>query len=207
MFSWKNITKKMKNKNNKKAFTLMEALIAIGIIAIIGSIIVANYKVSSNQVSLYNFQQALYQDIGLAKWKAIDLSSYNDEIPVYWGISLEEGSSSYTMFADLNGNGEIDAGESDPLLGAKTKEAGADTYISNINLASTSLNILFPVDGDFVVFYDVGSGLEVFGEAEIELKSAGSDIGKIISVNSFSLIENFDCFCTPSADHQCSFCP
>ena len=196
----------MKKINHKKAFTIIEVLIAVSIIAIIGAVFNANYKVSSSQSALTVFQQSLSQDIGLAKWKAIDLEYYDSQTPVYWGVSLSEGSNEYTIFADLNGNWLLDVGEDDPLKGAKINKAKVDAYISNINLAN-NLNVLFSTEGDFLTFYDVDNSIEVFGELRIELKSESLNIGKLVFVNSFSLVDVSDCFCSPTADYQCSWCP
>ncbi|MFA5420974.1 MAG: type II secretion system protein [Patescibacteria group bacterium] len=196
----------MKKINHKKAFTIIEVLIAVSIIAIIGAVFNANYKVSSSQSALTVFQQSLSQDIGLAKWKAIDLEYYDSQTPVYWGVSLSEGSNEYTIFADLNGNWLLDVGEDDPLKGAKINKAKVDAYISNINLAN-NLNVLFSTEGDFLTFYDVDNSIEVFGELRIELKSESLNIGKLVFVNSFSLVDVSDCFCSPAADYQCSWCP
>lgn len=189
----------------KEAFTLIETLISLSIIVILSSLLVANYKVSNSYSSLVNFQNSLISDLESIKWKAINAQDYNGLVPVYWGLYLEKGSSTYQIFADLNGNFSLDAGEDLSYFGGKKYISSADSVVSKISLADRVL-ILFSTNNGFPVFYDMNTSSQSEDDLVIELKNNDLNSAKLVVSNSFGLNDFEDCSCNDSTKYCCSFC-
>jgi hypothetical protein len=188
----------------RNAFTLIEALVSLSIIIILSSLLVANYKVGEDYSSLNNFQISLVSDLESLKWKALNLEYYNDQLPVYWGASLNLASSSYQIFADLDGDMLVDSDEINPSFGAKEHSSDGN-IISNISLSDEVL-ILFPTDSFFPFFYDATNYSTSSSDLIIELKSIESNMAKLVIANQFGLNDAEDCSCGDSGKYCCSFC-
>lgn len=188
----------------RDGFTLIEALVSLSIIIILSSLLVANYRVGEDYSSLNNFQTSLVSDLESLKWKALNLEYYDDQLPVYWGASLNLDSSSYQIFADLDGDMVVDSNEINPSFGAKNYVSNGN-IISKINL-SDELLILFPTDSFFPFFYDATTYSTSSSDLIIELKSKESNMAKLIISNQFGLNDADDCSCNDSVKYCCSFC-
>ena len=189
----------------KSGFTLIEALVSLSVIVILSSLLVANYKVGEDYSSLSNFQISLVSDLETIKWRAINSDTYDNQIPVYWGVHLSVASSSYQVFADLNGDMVIDENEINLSFGAK-KYSSSGNIISNISL-SDEVMILFPVGSFFPIFYNPINYSTSSSDLIIELKNSQSNMSKLVVSNQFGLNDAEDCFCGESNKYCCSFCP
>ena len=188
----------------KKGFTLIEALLSLSIIATLSSLLVANYKVSDNYSSLLNFQTSLTSDLETIKWKAVNSEYYNNQLPVYWSIYLEEGSSSYQIFADLDGDFMVDSNETDSYFGAK-QYSSSNNSINKISL-SDEVVVSFSTASGFPVFYNNIALSTSTSDLIVELKNNESNMAKLIISNSFGLNDSDDCSCSDSTKYCCSFC-
>ncbi|PKM91793.1 hypothetical protein CVU82_01125 [Candidatus Falkowbacteria bacterium HGW-Falkowbacteria-1] len=188
-----------------RGFTLIEVLVSLSIIVVLSSLLVVNYKTGSRQSNLSSFHSSLFQDLEATKWKAINSQQYGGELPVYWGVYLEKGLSSYKIFADLNGNFIIDDGEDDISLGAKNFDFLSSSIINDINLGDR-VSILFSTEDGFPIFYDIDGDIISGDDLIIEIRDGDFNFGKLIFLNSFALVDFADCFCSVGYENQCSWC-
>lgn len=101
----------MKHKKYiKNAFTLIELLIVVFIIALVSSILVINMRKGERQYQVQLEAQVIAQSIRKAQDMALSSFRYKNEIPYSYGVFFEKQSpSSYRIFADKNGNKRYDA--------------------------------------------------------------------------------------------------
>ncbi len=172
-------------KSAQLGFTLAEMIVSVFILALLASIIIANYRAGQKQVNLQNAVNQLASDLRLAQnYTLAGKEEASGNFPQGgWGIHLANGSNAYILFADSNGNYAYDAGE-----GFKTLALPAKTNINALTVGgsdSSPLDIVFePPDPTTYI-----AGLANNNEAEITLQEADSGQTKKISVNCFGLIE------------------
>ncbi len=93
-------------------FTLTEIIVTMGIIAIIVTLGLINFKALGNSSSTYSSSRDLFvSDVRLAASKALNRERYQGQEPTGWGINFFELGSSYTVFADLNGDRQFNSNE------------------------------------------------------------------------------------------------
>ena len=87
-------------------FTLIEILVVVSIIIVLSVIVLADYEFGGYQLSLQRSVHKLAQDIRTAEEMAMSAKSFAGAMPVGgYGIYLEHQTSTYILFADINGNG------------------------------------------------------------------------------------------------------
>ena len=100
----------MKNK----AFTLIEITIVVTIIALLGTIFIANYRGGERQFALKRSAHKLSQDMRAVQEMAMSSQTTPLEFGPEtfpkggYGIHFKKDRSFYIVFADCNGNGEAD---------------------------------------------------------------------------------------------------
>jgi len=100
----------MKNRG----FTLIEITIVVTIIALLGTIFIANYRGGEKQFALKRSAHKLAQDLRTAQEMAMSSQTTPLEFGPEtfpkggYGIYFEEGASSYILFADCDGDGLYD---------------------------------------------------------------------------------------------------
>jgi len=92
-------------------FTIVETLVAIGIILILSTILVPNYKVFQEEFSLLRSAHKLSQDLRRAQEMATSAKELPGQLPKGYGIYLRKGDTYYRLYADLDGDQEYDSGE------------------------------------------------------------------------------------------------
>ncbi len=93
-------------------FTLTEIIVTVGIIAIIISLGLINFKALGNSSSTYSSSRDLFvSDVRLAASKALNRERYEGQEPTGWGINFADSGSSYTLFADLNSDRQYSSNE------------------------------------------------------------------------------------------------
>ena len=91
-----------------KAFTLIESLVTISIIAVLSIIVLPNYNSIRQQLALQRSAFKLSQDIRAVQEMAMSTKEFGGEIPDGgYGISLSTGTS-YTTFVDDDSDGKYD---------------------------------------------------------------------------------------------------
>lgn len=87
-------------------FTLLEITVVVSIIILLGTIFIVNYRGGEKQFALQRSAHKLSQDLRRAQEMAMSAQIFEDTFPKGgYGISLQEGSNSYILFADCNGDG------------------------------------------------------------------------------------------------------
>lgn len=184
--------------SSQSGFTLMELIVSLAIISILISITLTNYKGGSKGTELIMASQKMVTDIRLAQNNSLGSVQYNTQIPQGgWGVYVDIGAggsrTSYQVFADVNGNGEYDAGtEDNRAYGARTLSLPEGITIDIIDVdtdgASNNVHITFlPPDPTTIIFNK--TTLNTSTEATIVLKEKWNNTTKDIYFNSFGLIE------------------
>lgn len=189
----------------KKGFTLIEITIVVSIIAILGTIFIANYRGGEKQFALKRSAYKMAQDLRGAQEMAMSArptpASFDGAFPKGgYGIYLEKGADSYILFADCDGTGLYNANkgyvscaeadQDNPFSkGEKLEEFYLEEgiYIKEIFKGIVSMDKLsitvFPPDPTITINADA-----LANSARIHLTFGGSS-EKIISVNKSGLIE------------------
>ncbi len=167
-------------KKNSAGLTLVELLVVISIIAVISAIVFANYREGEKQFALQRSAHKLAQDIRRAQNMAMAARGIGGVVPRGYGIHLITTSpTQYILFADNNGNGLRDAGDTDvETLGLETGNS-----ITGLSPASPLTIVFFPPDPTVLI-----SGSPANTLASISLNYAGG-AGRTVSVNRAGLIE------------------
>jgi prepilin-type N-terminal cleavage/methylation domain-containing protein len=170
----------------KKGFTLIELLTVLAIIFVLTSVSFSSYRTAQRQYVLESAAQKFAQDIRRTQEMAISAricQACGNRVPPGYGIFLEQGSSSYIIYADTNpvqGNEMYDGG--DVIL--ETISFEKEVFIQSVN--STSLSINFqPPDPKI----RIGNSSQTLSEVSIILSlSTDTSKTKTIKVNKAGLI-------------------
>ena len=91
-------------------FTFVELLVSISIIAMVSAIVLANLNYSGRKGALNMAAEKLASDIRLIQDYALGLRTHNGVYPDGgWGIFMAQAADKYTIFADLNEDGEYNS--------------------------------------------------------------------------------------------------
>ena len=196
----------MKNifSKNKKAFSLIELLVSLGIIIMITVIFMADYKTANKRTDMTMTAQKLVADIHLAQNNALGLVKYNGYVPAGgWGLSFDPTNNRYTLFADLDAPGNVGYMSYDPSLegdinaGARVNNLSSNVIISSLKMSGniatttvTSANITFLPPDPKTNIYSNGATSTLL-EIKIQDKNNVNSI-KTIRVNFLGLAEVID---------------
>jgi prepilin-type N-terminal cleavage/methylation domain-containing protein len=168
----------------KNGFTLIEILSVLAIIFTLTSISVPLYRIIQKQHILENAAQKLAQDIRKSQEMAISARICEictpQRVPPGYGIYLEQSSSSYIIYADINGNEFYNEG--DAIVETISFERGI--FIQSVNPSSLSINFR-PPDPRI----RIGNGSQTLTEVSIVISfSSDASKTKTIKVNKAGLI-------------------
>lgn len=185
----------------RPAFTLIEMVVSISMIAIVTALFIANYRSANKRTDLIMTAQNLVADIHLAQNDTLGLVKYNNAVPAGgWGVSFDVDNNYYTLFADLDspetaGYMSMDAAtEARSEYGGRVTHLPADIKISKLTLAGgtevASGNVTFlPPDPRTNIFDTVTS---TSTSLEIELTEGRNNTKKTVRVNFLGLVEVID---------------
>ncbi|MFC1663736.1 hypothetical protein ACFL0A_01275 [Patescibacteria group bacterium] len=129
----------MKKFNNEKSFTIIELLVVMGLVVLLTSIILPDYRTGERQFALQESTHKLAQDLRKAQEQSMSMHQFNcssGKLKGY-GIRFEQDRESYSFRARCE-NGEIlDIEEENIFLGegVKIKELKIDeNSINSINI-------------------------------------------------------------------------
>jgi len=165
-----------------KGFTLLEMMVSISIIALITAIFLVNYHSTNQVTSFANALQKLSSDIRVAQNNSLGSKDFNGTVPRGgWGAHFNMASSSqYIIFADINGNGQYDAGE----------EYQITNFAQNVGISSTSpagplLDITFRPPDPTTLF----NGTSTISNAAVNIKDTVNNLSKTVEVNFLGMID------------------
>jgi len=160
-----------------KSFTLVELLVAVGIIILLTALVLPDYRAGERQFALQRSASKLAQDLRRAQEMAMSAKeppTAPDTFKGAYGINFQTNSSNYILFADLDNDQIYDSGEEIETLPLEKK-----VKISNLSPASP-LTISF-TPPDPTININPSDSL-----ASITLTNNGQT--KIIKVNKVGLI-------------------
>ena len=135
-----------------KGFTLVELMVVISITTIMSLLILPNFRLSEQQLSVKISAYRLAQDLRRAQEKAMSSIKFNGQISAGgYGINFVLDSNTYILFADVNANGQYD-GE-----GEKVEEID----ISSIKITPKYSYLYYPNGGDPIEMWASLSELSV----------------------------------------------
>jgi len=181
------VLKYFQNKNSRKGFTLIEALVVIFIISLLAISILASYKNSNKKYILLQANQKIISDLRKVQNMAIngtEIEGYCSTVDACFGYGIMfdlTSPSSYILFADGNGNETYNAGE-----GFETVNLPSTVIIQSI-FPSPKAHVFFEAP-DPITYVNGDSGASA--SAEIVIQIQGTALTKTINVNTAGLIEN-----------------
>jgi Tfp pilus assembly protein FimT len=138
-----------KNFHTQAGFTIIEIVIVLGVIVIISGLGLANFQSSNNSSSTYSASRdILTSDLRVAADKALNSERFQGQEPTGWGVQISEGTNSYTIFADLNGNRAYDGNEK-----FKTVKLNSDLKVYPVYGSTTAGPIVFNA-GDAKTYFN-----------------------------------------------------
>jgi type IV fimbrial biogenesis protein FimT len=122
-------------RNSNRAFTLIELVIALAIMAILMTIALPNFQTFMVQRRLNGAAREVYGDLASARGQAVSMNK--------WVALNIDSNHAYTLFHDDNKNGAVDTGET----------------IATKDLHPTYHDVLFSTaTGTVITFYPNGTG-------------------------------------------------
>jgi prepilin-type N-terminal cleavage/methylation domain-containing protein len=177
----------MFNKNKKEeGFTLIELMVVLVIMVALIILVLSGYSESRPRLAIERTVEAFISNISLTREKSLNFLAYDDGESINscnYGIYLEEGKSNYLLFADDNLNKNYSSGET--IL--ETVEIEKPIKIKEISKSGTEisqLSIVFSVE-EGNAYFDGAEG----GNATITFSSDSEDLERIITINSFGIVE------------------
>ncbi len=191
----------------KPAFTLVEMVVSISIIALVSALFIANYRSASKRTDLIMMSQNLVADVHLAQNNTLGLVKYNDAVPAGgWGVHFNQTTNSYTLFADLDapstptnpspGYMQYDpATEGVTSYGARTTQLPTGIEIVSLKFANGSsqsqTNVSFlPPDPQTNIYQPLSMATST--SLEITLRELRNNSTKTILINFLGLTEVLD---------------
>lgn len=176
-------------------------LVSLGIIALLSTMILANYRDSTRANSLNLAAQQLISDIRSAQNNTLGSTPYNNQTSQGgWGIHFEKGANNYVIFADLNENkiyGPTEEGNVD--YGARNVILPKNIIIDNIvcSTCNDNVDVTFlppdPITNIFSAVYNpTATTTSSFSATStlVRIKDSITGKTKTVFVNFFGLIDN-----------------
>lgn len=97
---------KEKKNYNQVGFTLIEIIVTMAIIVVVFSIAVSRSNRMSSRSNVTLTSEVMVSDLRSTAMSALSSEQFQLQSPTGWGIQIESNTtpSSYTVFADLNGD-------------------------------------------------------------------------------------------------------
>lgn len=186
----------------RNAFTLLEMVVSISMIAMVTVLFIANYKTANKRTDLIMTAQSLVADMHLAQNNALGLVKYNEAVPAGgWGIAFDVSKNYYTLFADLEAPGELgymninEATEGVTEYGGRTTFLPAGITISRLTLSggveNNAVNVTFLPPDPRTNIYSISSGATT-SAVMVELKEGRNNSVKTVRINFLGLAEVLD---------------
>ena len=175
-----------------KAFTLVESLVTIFIIALLSLIILPNYSSTSQQLALQRSAFKLAQDIRRVQEMAMSAQEFEGEIPDGgYGIYLrtvppKPPQTSYILYADKIYNRKYDSGVG---AGETIEQINFEKGIKILSINGNHLNVIFTPPDPIVFFTDAeGENLNLDEISIVICLISDESKTKTITINKAGLI-------------------
>jgi prepilin-type N-terminal cleavage/methylation domain-containing protein len=154
---------------NNKGFTLLEVMVAIGIMVILLTVVMVNYRDQERRSTLNFEAQKMVSVLKRAQMMALTGKEVNGSRPTGYGIFFPNNIS-YFLFADQNKNYKYDMGE----------EIENFKLTANMTVATSGIigDVAFALP-EADVYFDGGLGV---GEAKIIFQHAGISLTKEVII-------------------------
>ncbi len=185
---------KKQTNNNNSGFSLIEVIVALGLIALIAGLIIANYREGERTNTIHFSAKDLATTLRQAQNNSLGAVRYDGRTPAGgWGvhIDLETATTSYKLFANLDYDEEdidtygYEAGQALPEHGGKTMDTKRGTFIATTSLGSMVSISFLPPHPETLIF----DGTATSSEVEILLENEAGETRKV-EVNSLGLIKS-----------------
>jgi len=185
----------------KPAFTLLEMIVSISMIAMVTALFIANYRAANKRTDLIMTAQNLVADFHLSQNDTLGLVKYNGAVPAGgWGIAFDVNNDYYTLFADLDAPGTSGSMSMDPATEARQEYGGRETVLppgiriskltTDGGVEATAATVTFlPPDPRTNIYRDATATSSAL---EIELIEGRNNSVKTVRVNFLGLVEVLD---------------
>ncbi len=165
----------------KKGFTIVELVVVTSIIALMSTLVMANYRVGGKTLALQRSAYKLTQDLRGAQEMAMSAQEVSGSVPYGFGIYFDQTSPEYyKLFADLDGDKAWD-GEGENI---EIFQLEKEVQISGLSPTS-AFSIVFTPPDPIVWINGVSSGAE--SRINLSLKD-GSGEQRTVFINTAGLI-------------------
>jgi prepilin-type N-terminal cleavage/methylation domain-containing protein len=137
-------------KKNQKGFTLIELIIAISVIVISSSLLLASYKNDGKKNALLLAGQKMVSDIKTAQSASFTSKKLETTLPYGWGIYFDIANNHYITFADLDNDKLYDVAEKNQEIDL-SQNITLDSITAN-NTTYNQANLFFEIDSGSVLF-------------------------------------------------------
>jgi len=183
------------------AFTMIEMIVSVSIIAIVTALFVSNYHDSNSRTDLTIAAQSLVADLHAAQNNTLGLTKYNDLLHGGgWGVHFEKDKNSYVIFAALDAPEEVGYMKYDSVIegntryGARIVELAKGISLISLktsNLENQQVNVTFlPPDPQTNIYRVLDNATST--ALDIQLKNEKTGELKTVRVNFLCLVEVID---------------
>lgn len=172
---------------------MVELIVVVSIVALLSTVILANYRGGEKQFALKRAAHKLAQDLRLAQTMAMSSKKFEDVFPKGgYGIRFQNNSDSYILFADCDNDDEFDAGGTAPNCNSATPQNPYSELVQEFSLEQgIKITSLFPSGNTlFIVFFPPDPTITINPDAVSASIALGFDGQSItVSINKAGLIE------------------
>jgi prepilin-type N-terminal cleavage/methylation domain-containing protein len=174
---------------NKAGFTLIELLVTLAIIATVTGVFLANYYGGETKSQLIEVTDSLLGDLRFAQSNSLGAVRYDGTVPAGgWGVHLETASTTYLLFADVDGDLEYDddGSEFSDNNGGRSINIPDSVVLTNLDGAA-AVDITFSTSSPLAIIYD---GVATSSSLRVTFTDQVNNATSSVLVNSWGLISN-----------------
>ncbi len=183
-------------KKNNSAFALIELLVVIAIIGIMATVVFVNYASFNNRFALERSANNLAQEARRALERSMSSEIPEGSDPNFrggYGVVFQEGASYYTIFRDIDNNGQYNSGADETVEDVSFESMVISEKVELFGLPGCNQNfksVVFLSPNPFVYVGGKDSDQSRCDEIRITLShNLLPEKKKIITINRVGLIE------------------